>query len=247
LTDVIWSINSDDADNAIPVLERLLVDPRFADLHNNLKSIHASQVRKKALRDFEPPTPQEIVNQLDRDAVVTVESLRQLVIQELQDFQKDIDGGEFNSAHRFYEKGERLDEVRSTEIIAERLNLRLEPQGISVTPEHQLKDAKRSDFTVTKMINGTRRLLVTEVKGQWHDELYTAASAQLHERYSIHPDAEQQGIFLAIWFGVDEKVAGRKIHDIGSAQELRISIEAALPQALRGLIDVFVLDVSRPK
>jgi hypothetical protein len=247
LTDVIWSINSDDADNAIPVLERLLVDPRFADLHNNLKSIHASQVRKKALRDFEPPTPQEIVNQLDRDAVVTVESLRQLVIQELQDFQKDIDGGEFNSAHRFYEKGERLDEVRSTEIIAERLNLRLEPQGISVTPEHQLKDAKRSDFTVTKMINGTRRLLVTEVKGQWHDELYTAASAQLHECYSIHPDAEQQGIFLAIWFGVDEKVAGRKIHDIGSAQELRISIEAALPQALRGLIDVFVLDVSRPK
>jgi hypothetical protein len=236
LTDVIWSINSDDPDDAIPVLERLLADSRFSDLHNNLKSIHASQVRKKALRDFEPPTPQEIVNQLDRDAVVTVEGLRQLVIQELQDFQKDIDGGEFNSADRFYEKGERLDEVRSTEIIAERLNLRLEPQGISVTPEHQLKDAKRSDFTVTKMINGKRRLLVTEVKGQWHNELYTAASAQLHERYSIHPDAEQQGIFLAIWFGADEKVAGRKIHDIGSAQELRISIEAAYRKRSEGLL-----------
>ncbi len=97
------------------------------------------------------------------------------------------------------------------------------------------------------MIGGKRRLLVTEVKGQWHDELYTAASAQLHERYSIHPDAEQQGIFLAIWFGVDEEVAGRKKHGIGSAQELRLSIEAKLPQALRGLIDVFVLDVSKPK
>jgi hypothetical protein len=44
LTDVIWSINSDDPDDAIPVLERLLADLRFADLHNNLKSIHASQV-----------------------------------------------------------------------------------------------------------------------------------------------------------------------------------------------------------
>ncbi|HEY9646414.1 MAG TPA: hypothetical protein V6C88_08605, partial [Chroococcidiopsis sp.] len=138
-------------------------------------------------------------------------------------------------------------EVRSTEIIAERLNLRLEPQGISVTPEHQLKDAKRSDFTVTKMIGGKRRLLVTEVKGQWHKDLYTAASAQLHERYSIHPDAEQQGIFLAIWFGADEKVADRKTHGISNAQELKISIEAKLPQALRGLIDVFVLDVSQPK
>ena len=68
--------------------------------------------------------------------------------QELQDFQRDIDGGEFNSAARFYEKGDAI--RRSTvlpEIIAERLNLRLEPQGISVTPEHQLKGANRSDFT----------------------------------------------------------------------------------------------------
>lgn len=247
LTEVIWSINSNDPDDAIPVLDRLLADPRFADLHNSLKSIHSSQLRKKALRDFEPPTPQEIVNRLDRDAVVTVEGLRQLVIQELEDFQKTIDGGEFNSSDRFYEKGERLDEVRSTEIIAERLNLRLEPQGISVTPEHQLKGAKRSDFTATKMIGGKRRLLVSEVKGQWHRELYTAASAQLHERYSIHPDAEQQGIFLAIWFGGDEKVAGRKRHGIGSAQELKRSIESSLLQELTGLIDVFVLDVSKPK
>ena len=247
LTEVLWSINSDDPDDAIPVLDRLLADSRFADLHMNMKSIHAGQVRKKALKDFEPPTPQEIVNRLDRDAVVTVEGLRQLVIQELQDFQKAIDGGEFNSADRFYEKGERLGEVRSTEIIAERLNLRLEPQGISVTPEHQLKAANRSDFTATKVIGGKRRLLVTEVKGQWHNELYTAASAQLHERYSIHPDAEQQGIFLAIWFGQDEKVAERKRHDIGSAQKLKNSIEARLPRELSGLIDVFVLDVSRPK
>lgn len=247
LTEVVWSINSDDPDDAIPVLDRLLADSRFADLQKDLKSIHAGQVRKRALRDFEPPTPQEIADRLDRDAVVTVEGLRQLVIQELQDLQKAIDGGEFNSADRFYEKGERLGEVQSTEIIAERLNLRLEPQGISVTPEHQLKNANRSDFTATKMIGGRRRLLVTEVKGQWNKELYTAASAQLYERYSIHPDAEQQGIFLAIWFGGDEKVAGLKKHTIGSALELKSSIEATLPPALKGLIDVFVLDVSKSK
>ncbi|QZA77394.1 hypothetical protein K4H28_14070 [Deefgea tanakiae] len=245
LTDIIWLINSDESDSAIPMLNRLLSDSRFQDLHQSLKSIHAGQVRKEALRDFEPPTPQEIVNQLDHDAVVTVEGLRQLVLQELQDFQKAIHGGEYNSVNRFYEKDKRLDEVRSTEIIAERLNLRLEPQSISVTPEHQLKDANRSDFTVTKMIGGKRRLLVTEVKGQWHKELYTAAAAQLYERYSIHQDAEQQGIFLAIWFGADEVVAGRKRHGIGSAQELKNGIETKLPPELVGRIDVFVLDVSR--
>ncbi|MBB1527243.1 NACHT domain-containing protein [Pectobacterium carotovorum] len=245
LTDLIWSINSDTPDNAIPVLSHLLNDPRFASLHKELQSIYAAQIRKKALRDFEPPTPDEIVQRLDCDSVVTVEGLRQLVIQELNYFQKAIDGGEFNSADRFYEKNERLDEVKSTEIIAERLNLRLEPQGISITPEHQLKGQNRSDFTASKLIGGKRRLLVTEVKGQWHRELYSAASAQLYDRYSIHPDAEQQGIFLAIWFGDNEIVAGRKNHGIKTAQELKLSIEAVLPVDLCGLIDVFVLDVSR--
>lgn len=245
LTDLIWSIESDIPDNAIPVLGRLLADPRFISQNKGLQSIYAGQLRKKALRDFEPPTADEIVQYLDCDSVVTVEGLRQLVLQELHDFQKVIDGGEFNSADRFYEKNERLDEVKSTEIIAERLNLRLEPQGISITPEHQLKGQNRSDFTASKLIGGKRRLLVTEVKGQWHRELYSAASAQLYDRYSIHPDAEQQGIFLVIWFGESETVAGRKLHGIKTAQELKISIEAVLPVDLRGLIDVFVLDVSR--
>ncbi|BAT40731.1 hypothetical protein N6N65_11575 [Escherichia albertii] len=245
LTNLIWSIESDIPDNALPVLGRLLNAPRFTTLHKELQGIHAAQIRKKALRDFEPPTPDEIVQHLDCESVVTVAGLRQLVLQELQDFQKAIDGGEFNSADRFYEKNERLDEVKSTEIIAERLNLRLEPQGISITPEHQLKDQNRSDFTASKLIGGKRRLLVTEVKGQWHRELYSAASAQLYDRYSIHPDAEQQGIFLVIWFGESETVAGRKTHGIKTAQELKISIEAVLPADLRGLIDVFVFDVSR--
>lgn len=167
------------------------------------------------------------------------------VFQELNDFQKAIDGGEFNSADRFYEKNERLDEVKSTEIIAERLSLRLEPKGISITPEHQLKAQNRSDFTASKLIGGKRRLLVTEVKGQWHRELYSAASAQLYERYSVHLDAEQQGIFLVIWFGESETVAGRKTHRIKTAQELKCSIKATLPIDLKGLIDIFILDVSR--
>ena len=245
LKEVIWSISSDDPDDAINVLDRLLVEPRYADMHMELMSINAAQSRNRALRNFEPPTPKEIVDLIDHNTVVTVEGLRQLVLQELEHYQKALDGGEFNSADRFYDNGKRLNEVRSTEIIAERLNIRLEPQGISVTSEHQLKSANRCDFTVTKMISGKRRLLVTEVKGQWHDELYTAASAQLHEHYCIHPDAEQQGIYLVIWFGVEEKVAGRKRHNIGSAAELKSSIEKNLPSILKGLVDVYVLDVSK--
>lgn len=243
LKELLWSFNTYDGASYIRLL---LSDLRFSDFHMDLQSIHASLIRKRALRDFTPPLPQEIIKLLDGNEVVTVEGLRKLVLYELHRYQQDINGGEFNSAERFYEKGERLDEVRSTEIIAERIKLRLEPQNITVTPEHQLKDRNRSDFTVTKIIAGQRRLLVTEVKGQWHRELYTAASAQLYDRYSIHPDAEQQGIFLVIWFGADEVVAGRKSHGIESAEILKSDIEKKLPTELLGLIDVFVLDVSRP-
>lgn len=197
------------------------------------------------MRDFTPPLSQEIIKLLDGNEIITVEGLRKRVLQELQTYQHEIYGGEFNPADRFYQNDKRLSEKPATKIIAERLHHRLEPLGISVTIEHELKDENRSDFTATKMVSGQRRLLVTEVKGQWHRELYTAASAQLYERYSIHPDAEQQGIFLVIWFGVNEEVTGRKKHGIESAQMLKIDIEAKLPAELLGLIDVFVLDVSR--
>ncbi|QYX46933.1 hypothetical protein K3F43_19895 [Pseudomonas tussilaginis] len=246
LKEIVWLIDLDVSDDAVRVIDRLLADPKFADMYNDLRSIRARKISQIARRSFEPPTPQEIVDRLDRDMVVNVEGLRQVVLQELQDFQKAINGGEFNSADRFYDNDKHLNEVRATEIIAERLSLILKPQGITITTEHQLKSANRSDFTATKLIGGTRRLLVTEVKGQWHRELYTAAAAQLYARYSIHPDAEHQGIYLVIWFGRDVNVAGIKNRNIHTSQELKSSIEKTMPPELAGLIDVFVLDVSKP-
>ncbi|WP_375322716.1 NACHT domain-containing protein [Aliivibrio logei] len=249
LTKIVWSIGCDTPDEAVSVLDRLIEDQRFTDINNELKSIKAEQLRKKALRDFEPPTPKKIVDMLDNSAVVTVAGLRQLLVQELMDYQKDIDGGEFNAAKRFYTKSDNgndihLNEVGSVEIIAERLSLVLYPQSITITTEHQTKNQNRIDITAAKIIDGKRRLLVIEAKGQWHKDLYSAASTQLYERYSVHPNAEQQGVYLVIWFGANESVAGRKIHGITSAEELKINIEDRLPSNIKGLIDVFVLDVS---
>ena len=75
--------------------------------------------------------------------------------------------------------------------------------------------------------------------------MYKAASEQLNNLYAIHPNAEKQGIYLVIWFGKNETVAGKKKHGISSATELQRDVEDKIPPELRGLIDVFVLDVSR--
>lgn len=245
LSELVWSISNDSPDAAIPVLKRLISDSRYADMLNDLKSIQTGQTRKKALVDFAPPTPQEIVEVLDHDTVVTVDGLRKLVLHELSELQGAIDGGEFDTAKLFYAGEKRLDEEPCTKIIAERLSLILGPKNITITPEHHLKHDKRCDFTTAKVLSGKRRLLVTEVKGQWHPKLYEAASEQLNNLYAIHPDAEKQGIYLVIWFGENEKVAGKKKHGLDNATELQRDLEDKIPLELRGLIDVFVLDVSK--
>lgn len=245
LSEIIWTIGKDSADNAIKVLNHLTADSRFVDFEPSLRSIHANVVRENALKNFTAPSPQAIVSLLDKSETVTVEGLRALLLQEFKHYQAELNGSETTSKEVFYDSGKHIDEVPASLRIADRLKLRLEGKTIIVTPEHQLNNAKRCDITCSKMIGNKRRMLVIEVKGQWHSELYTAASSQLYERYSIHPDAEQQGIYLVLWFGKDEKVTGKKNTEFEDANDLKQSIEETIPNELRGLIDVFVLDLSR--
>ncbi len=250
LKDIIWTIGNDSPDEAVSALNTLLDTSLLADIHMPLKTIRAEQLRRKALINFKSPNSTQVVDLLDNNAVVTVEGLRSLVLSELINYQKDIDGGEFNTVNRFYTKDTKGDdkgcrELPSCEIIAERLALRLNPKSIIITAEHQTKKQNRIDITAAKVISGERRLLVIEAKGQWHKDLYSAAKSQLYERYSSHPDAAHQGIYLVIWFGANEKVANKKRHKITSASELKISLEDTLPTELKGVINIFVLDVSR--
>ena len=218
-----------------------------------LKSIRSTLIRAINLLNFEAPAPELIVNFLDNDELATVESMRSLIIEELERFQNDLKGSETTSKDIFYNKQyinnkfsekRRLNEIEATLRVADRLRLRLENKGITVNVEHQLKDSNRCDITFTKIIDNKRKLLVLESKGQWHEDLYNAASTQLFQKYSIHPDAEQQGIYFVLWFGANEKIANKVNHNIETASHLREVLETKLPVELKGMIDIFVLDVS---
>ncbi len=244
LTDSIWAIDNDDPENCLPALERILKDTRFKEFHKAAQNLRARSLRKKALRDFEAPSPNEIVSLLDRNVLATVEGMRALLLEELEDLQRGIKGSEFDPVEKFYDGEKRVDEPTASKRIAEHLQLRLNALNTAVTIEHHMKSEKRCDITASNMFDGNRRLLVIEVKGQWHAELFTAASEQLYERYSIHPDAEQQGIYLVLWFGRGETIAGKKDASVSSPSQLRDKVIDSIPEQLRGLIDVFVLDLS---
>lgn len=250
LTEIVWLIGQDKPKNGIPVLDDLLADQRFSDLTISLKAIKAKLLKQEALEGFEPPTPEHITQMLDNQKVASVEDMRVLLVELLDEIQGWLNGAETDPVSLFHDKQKdgtfiRKDENGITKIIDDRLKLRCEALGLNVTIELHQRDNNRTDIGILSNIAGQSALLVIEAKGQWHRELYTAAAEQLDKRYTIHPNAARQGIYLVYWFGAETEVAGIKRHDIKSSNELRQKILDNMPVELKARIDVVVIDVSR--
>lgn len=244
LTEVIYTINRDEPQNAIAALDGILADPRFSDFHAEAKSLKAAALRKKALQAFEPPSAATVNELLNHNRIASVEDLRTVLVQDFSDYQTWLRHAETNPLSVFHPGGKRLDENGCRDRIVDHLTAQMRARNLSVVIEQYFADSNRCDITAAAMIDGARRLLVVEVKGQWHRELFNAASAQLHERYSSHPDAAQQGIYLVLWFGPGVSLAGRQTHEVTSPAELKDMIEQRISPDIRGLIDVVVLDLS---
>ncbi len=246
LSGIIWNIGQDDLENAIAVIDRLRTDARFGSFDQTLRSMRATCVRSRTLRHFRPPSPAEVVQMLDVARPVTVEHLRAILHEHLEALQADIRRGDLNIGAMFYDGGQRVNENTATERLVALLRPRLQPLGLSDALEHQMAQGNRCDITVATMVGGQRRLLVIEAKGQWNRALFTAAEAQLYEKYAIHPDAAEQGIYLVYWFGGTETVGGRRDDTISKAQDLAARVAESIPDDLRKRLDVFVLDLSIP-
>ena len=244
LRDLIYKINDSRSGNPIPVLKRLLANEKYKDFYPTLKSQLFHHIQQQKIQNITVPTMKETVDLLENHQVISVESVRKLILEELAAYQKDLNGSEFTSKDNFYDGGKHVGENRATQIVGERLKLRLERYGIDCDLEHLMSDNNRCDFTCSKRIHDKQRLLVVEAKGQWHTKLYSSIENQLVSQYTIHPNADNQGILLVYWFGRDVELAGRK-NRMSNAAELQHDLESKIPDELKGLIDVFVLDISR--
>jgi hypothetical protein len=239
-------VNDDSPIHRILVLDRMISDERFADFRDVALTLKAEANRTIALQDFRAPSPSQINRLLDKNEVASVEDLRAFMVEELDELQKWLNGSETDPLDAFYSAGRRVDENAARNRIVDQLQGRMKALGLSVTIERHMAGGNRCDITASATMESVSRLLVIEVKGQWNKELYTAASAQLDERYAIHPDAAQQGVYLVLWYGNGEKVANLVDATITTAAELKARIVRSMPEELRGRVDVVVLDLSRP-
>jgi hypothetical protein len=245
IREAIWRIERDDPIRSIPAINKMLSDARFSDFFNDLRSMKMAAIRKKALLDFRLATPSEIFALIDEGGIASVEDMRALLVEELELAQRWLKGADTDPLVMFWPHDKRVDENTARNRIVERLQLRMTALNNSVVIEHHMAGSNRCDFTATKIIGGRSHLLVCEVKGQWHPKLFTAAANQLNDLYAIHPDADSQGIYLILWFGADVKVADKKNHEFATPDELRTAISIAMPSELHGLIDIYVLDLSK--
>lgn len=245
IRDVIWRIDKDDPDRSIPVINSMLSDIKFSDFYNDLRSMKMAAIRKNGLRDFKPATPKEIISLLDMGDIASVEDMRALLVEELEGLQAWLKGADTDPLDMFWPQGQRVDENTARNRIVEMLQMRMTALNTSVVIEHHMAGSNRCDFTAAKVIDGNTHLLVCEVKGQWHPNLFSAASSQLNDLYAAHPNADSQGVYLVLWFGSSVKVAGRKNHGFTTPQKLRDEILTRMPAELNGLIDVCVLDLSK--
>lgn len=243
---LVWRIADDTPSRKLPVIERMLQSTNFADFQDSLLTMQAEARRQLALQDFRPPSPYVVCAYLDSSEIASVEDLRALLLEQLAEIQADLKGLETNPIAMFYSGGKRVDENTGRDRIVDLLRPRMRALGFSVVIEHHMAHGNRCDFTVSAAIPGARILLVVEVKGQWNTALFSAASAQLMDRYAIHPDAAQQGIYLVFWYARDGgSIAGRSEPDIISAEALKAKILSHLSEDLAAAISVVVLDVSR--
>jgi hypothetical protein len=248
LSELIGKLGDSYQDNPIPVLDRLLNNSQYRNFYNSLKSIRFNYLRKLAVQNFQMPTADQVANFLERNEIISVENLRAVILEELRNYQKDLDGHDITTKSIFYH-GEinienRVNENTATQRIADRLRIWLERYQVNLIREGYMKDDNRCDLVFSKLINGKRKILPVEVKGQWHSELYSAFDSQLDRLYAIHPDADGQGIYLVLWFGANEKVANRRTHGINNAKELYFDLQKHMSEELKKRLDVFVLDLS---
>ena len=115
-------------------------------------------------------------------------------------------------------------------------------------PEGHLADDKRADIIALRP--GMR--LPIEIKGQWHSELWRAASSQLERLYATDYAAERRGIYLVLWFGPNVR-DGKKPRAPAVGQrrpltpnKLREDLIQTSDATRDGSIEFVVLDLSRP-
>lgn len=211
----------------------------------NLLAEQANNIRDA---NYQAPGLDDLLNTFQNKAPKNCKDLKVLILELLDETQKKVKSSELDSYKMFYEDGKSKNpkkphgENYCRDRLADLLKPYIEPYQFRLDTEKDMPDDKRADL----VCNSSEMQLPIEVKGQWHDDLWTAMNDQLGDLYLKEYQSQGQGIYLIFYFGESSTKKPKKNGEYKprNALELQQSLTACIKEEYKEGIDVFVIDLS---
>ena len=242
-------LGNDPSVEATKALERLLEMPELEAWRAPLQHSLRRQAEVRRNTSFAYPSVKAIRQTLANTRPANAADLSALVTDRLERLAREIRDGNASLWKEFWneEAGEAPMTPRHEDRCRDQLLGLLKagsPPGLGLEwqPEGHYADDKRADIRVS--IGGFN--IPIEIKKSMHRELWTAVSKQLVAKYTRDPGPEGYGVYVVLWFGVQQKV---QMPSRGtcpqSACELRGMLRDGLGDEGRMKISIVVLDVEK--
>jgi hypothetical protein len=238
-------IASDTSPDASKALQELISEPRdsYSDL---ILHMAVEQCQKRSEEDFAPMPPVDLLRLLSEGPPSNMDDLKSLVLEELAVTQQKLFGDDLDLVSLFWnDTGIPYDENLCRDRLANLITPALDRYDIQRITEADMPKTKRADLAFAR----GQLQLPMEVKGQWHPEVWSAAKDQLEQQYLIDWRSQRCGIYCVLWFGPVPSATRRRLkappnglETPSSAEGMRLMLIELLPESLRTLIDVVVID-----
>lgn len=215
--------------------------------HANLRHAAAQHRQAQGEAAFRPVSPDELAALLKEGPPTTIDELQAIVLDVMDDVQERLRGSDTDMTAPFWDGDVPHNENYGRDRLADLITPYLEPYAIQRIPERDMPDNKRADLAFA---HGLMQLPM-EIKGQWHDDVWDAASGQLDELYLRDWRAQDRGIYVVLWFGTLPSKSGRRLKvspegvSPGKPDEMKTMLEARMPRHRRHAIAVRVVDLGR--
>src|SRR6185312_9400341 len=181
LRSLISRIADDTSVEASEAMARLVAGPKdsYAEL---IRHMAAEQRQKRAEEDFSALAPGDLAALLDDGPPGNIEDLKALVLEEMAVAQRKLVGDDLDSVVEFWDDtGIPRDENRCRDRLASMIGPELARYDIQRITEADMPQTTRADLAFAR---GAMQLPI-EVKGQWHTDVWDAATGQLDVKYLI--------------------------------------------------------------
>ena len=212
---------------------------------NTAKHALALQLRARRDTEYAAPGVDQLKAVLACDPPEGIDDLRAWFRDQLEGFQARINGSDTDMRAAYWAGGRPHGEEYCRDRMIEHIGAPL-PPAIRLLRESSMPDYGRADIA----IRCNQMKLPVEIKGQWHRNVWDAASSQLDARYTSDWQAECRGVYIVLWFG---DIPGRALPSHPEGLEAPTSPSALvqmlidrLPESRRASIDVFVVDFGMP-